>query len=160
MPMTYAEHERKKKSPAVCELFFPAGSPKARTSWSHQRRLRAGYELRGILGYSRRTATAIRPRRCWRRSFEVCLMSVCASSSATRSRNAWRPFRLLRQRTARQSAGGDGARCAPAADVAREGASRLLLREPVAGLLRLGPAHFMPSSITRPNRIASWAVSR
>ena len=52
MPMTYAEHERKKKSPAVCELFSLRDIPEGenimvRTNGAFV----AGYELRGILGY-------------------------------------------------------------------------------------------------------------
>jgi type IV secretory pathway VirB4 component len=52
MPMTYAEHERKKKSPAVCELFSLRDLPEGenimvRTNGAFV----AGYELRGILGY-------------------------------------------------------------------------------------------------------------
>jgi hypothetical protein len=52
MPMTYAEHERKKKSPAVCELFSLRDLPEdenimVRTNGAFV----AGYELRGILGY-------------------------------------------------------------------------------------------------------------
>ena len=52
MPMTYAEHERKKKSPAVCELLSLRDLPEGenimvRTNGA----LVAGYELRGILGY-------------------------------------------------------------------------------------------------------------
>jgi type IV secretory pathway VirB4 component len=50
--MTYAEHERKKKSPAVCELFSLRDLPEGenimvRTNGAFV----AGYELRGILGY-------------------------------------------------------------------------------------------------------------
>ncbi len=52
MPMTYAEHERKKKSPGVCELFSLRDLPEeenimVRTNGAFV----AGYELRGILGY-------------------------------------------------------------------------------------------------------------
>jgi hypothetical protein len=52
MPMTNAEHERKKKAPAVCELLpcgiFPIGDNiMVRTNGAFV----AGYELRGILGY-------------------------------------------------------------------------------------------------------------
>jgi len=52
MPMTYAEHERKKKLPAVCELFSLRDLPEdenimVRTNGAFV----AGYELRGILGY-------------------------------------------------------------------------------------------------------------
>ncbi len=52
MPMTYAEHERKKKSPAVCELLSLRDLPEdenimVRTNGAFV----AGYELRGILGY-------------------------------------------------------------------------------------------------------------
>jgi type IV secretory pathway VirB4 component len=52
MPMTYAEHERKKRSPAVCELFSLRDLPEGenimvRTNGAFV----AGYELRGILGY-------------------------------------------------------------------------------------------------------------
>jgi len=45
-----------------------------------------------------------------------------------------------------------------AADVAREGASRLLLRERLQ-VYYVWDRAFMPSSITRPNRIASWAFT-
>ena len=52
MPMTYAEHEKKLKSPAVCELLplrdLPNGdNVMVRTNGA----LVAGYELRGILAY-------------------------------------------------------------------------------------------------------------
>ena len=52
MPMTYAEHEKKMKSPAVCELLplrdLPSGdSVMVRTNGAFV----AGYELRGILAY-------------------------------------------------------------------------------------------------------------
>jgi type IV secretory pathway VirB4 component len=52
MPMTYAEHEKTMKSPAVCELLplrdLPEGdNVMIRTNGSFV----AGYELRGILGY-------------------------------------------------------------------------------------------------------------
>jgi hypothetical protein len=50
--MTYAEHERRKKSPAVCELFSLRDIPEGenimvRTNGAFV----AGYQLRGILGY-------------------------------------------------------------------------------------------------------------
>jgi len=52
MPMTYAEHEKKLKSPAVCELLplrdLPSGdNVMVRTNGAFV----AGYELRGILAY-------------------------------------------------------------------------------------------------------------
>jgi hypothetical protein len=52
MPMTYAEHEKTMKSPAVCELLplrdLPEGdNVMIRTNGAFV----AGYELRGILGY-------------------------------------------------------------------------------------------------------------
>src|ERR1019366_8914017 len=52
MPVTQAEHEKKKKSPAVCELFslrdLPIGDNiMVRTSGAFA----AGYELRGVLAY-------------------------------------------------------------------------------------------------------------
>ena len=52
MPMTYAEHEKKLKAPAVCELLslrdLPAGdNVMVRTNGAFV----AGYELRGILAY-------------------------------------------------------------------------------------------------------------
>ena len=52
MPMTFAEHERKLKAPAVCELLplrdLPIGdNVMVRTSGAFV----AGYELRGVLAY-------------------------------------------------------------------------------------------------------------
>ena len=52
MPMTYAEHEKKLKAPAVCELLPLRDLPKGdnvmvRTNGAFV----AGYELRGILAY-------------------------------------------------------------------------------------------------------------
>ena len=52
MPMTFAEHERKLKAPAVCELLplrdLPIGDNiMVRTSGAFA----AGYELRGVLAY-------------------------------------------------------------------------------------------------------------
>ncbi len=52
MPVTYAEHEKKLKSPAVCELMplrdLPAGdNVMVRTNGAFV----AGYELTGVLSY-------------------------------------------------------------------------------------------------------------
>ena len=93
MPMTYAEHEKKKKSPAVCELFSLRDLPEGenimvRTNGAFV----AGYELRGILGYFATDGDRNQTKAMLEASFEACPMSVCASSSATRSRNAWATF--------------------------------------------------------------------
>ncbi len=88
MPMTYAEHEKKLKAPAVCELLplrdLPDGdNVMVRTNGAFV----AGYELEAFLPTSRPTAIGIRPNRYSRRSSEAFPTSACAFSSDMRSRS-------------------------------------------------------------------------
>jgi len=152
---------RKKKSPAVCELFslrdLPEGeSIMVRTNGAFV----AGYELRASLG----TSPTDGDRNQTKAMLEALFRSVPDVSMRIQFRyeisERLGDCSTTTSTTARQSAGGDGARCAPSADVGARRSKPATSSRTGYRSTTSGTRAFMPSSITRPNRIASWAASR
>ncbi len=140
MPMTNAEHERKLKAPAVCELLplrdLPIGDNiMVRTSGAFV----AGYELRGVLAYFATDSD----RNQTKSMLEALFRSVPDVSMRIQfryeiSEHLGDLARQLHPRTAHRAVGSDGARYPSAQDVAAEREQWLLFREPVACVLHLG----------------------
>ena len=160
MPVTQAEHDRRLKVPAVCELLplrdLPLGDNiMVRTNGAFV----AGYELQRhprVLRDGRRPqseqvdaggALSQRSRRQHARS--VPLRDFRAPR---------RSFGQLHSRTAHRAVGGDGARFPSAPDVAPEGEQRLLLREPASCVLDLGPAHSREALPLRSTEPQPWWI--
>ena len=143
MPMTYAEHERKLKAPAVCALLPLRDLPKGdnimvRTSGAFA----AGYELKGVLAYfstdSDRNQTKSMLEALFRSVPDVSMRIQFRYEISEHLGDLLDTY-IHEQRTEQSEVMAlDTHRLE---DVAAEGAQRLLLREPASCVLHLGPAH-------------------
>ena len=121
MPLTFAQHEKKKKSPAVCEL-LPLRDILDKVMVRTNGAFVAGYELRGVLSYF----ATDEDRNQAKDQVEALLRSVPDVSMRVQFRyeiteDLGDLARSLRRHAAHRAIRADGARYAPAADVAGKG---------------------------------------